>query len=82
MQTITSLGVMAAALTALLISFGVQVPLAAPALVPLVAGVAIFVVRVYIAFVGAANTSADEKLALAQSLIDSARNMVRPPSTK
>lgn len=72
-STIAALGVLVAALTALLVSQGVAVPLWIPAAVPLVAGVVIFALRGYVAFVGAENTSVDERLAQAEALIASAR---------
>jgi hypothetical protein len=74
--TITTIGVLMAALTATLYSAGVDVPLWIPALAPLVVAIALFALRAYVAYVGADNTSVDERLAQAQDLLDSAREAI------
>jgi len=74
-STITAMGVLAAAFTAALASFGVAVPLYIPAAVPIVTACTLMCLRAYIAYVGADNTQADEHLAQAQDLIEHARGM-------
>jgi uncharacterized membrane protein YccC len=73
LSTIAAVGVLVAALTAFVSGFGVTIPLWIPSSIPLIAGAIIFALRAYVAFVGADNTSVDERLAKAEELIASAR---------
>lgn len=69
-STITATGVLAAALFALLSSFGVDAPVWIPALVPLLTTMGIATVRIYASVVGEDNTQADERLEAVEDLIE------------
>jgi len=75
LTTITAVGVLTAALVVFLAGVGITVPLWIPACVPLATGLIIFSLRAYVAFVGADNTTVDERLELAIKLVESVRKM-------
>lgn len=75
LSTITAVGVLTAALVVFLAGVGITVPLWIPACIPLVTGLIIFALRAYVAFVGADNTTVDERLELAIKLVESVRAM-------
>lgn len=82
LSTVTAVGILAAALVLALAGVGVAVPSSVVALAPIVAAVAILIVRGYVAIKGADNTPADEILDQVEDGVAKLRDVVRPANAK
>lgn len=82
-SAIAAVGVLAAAIAALLSNFGVAVPIAVPAAVPVIATLVIVGLRGYVAAVGENNTSLDERIDAVERAVEAMRQAFPPePPTK